>query len=906
MRSTLGIIPVLLLAALCSATQADRITSPIDTNRIVLLKGNVHSHAQARYDQGRVDAGMRFEYITMQMKPSAPQQAALDQLLQQQQDPSSPNFHKWLTPEQYADRFGLSPNDVEKVSVWLRSQGFTIVQVARGRDWIAFSGNAALVENAFHTEIHYYNVDGEMHHANATPLSIPQALGGVVAGFGGLHDFSLQPMGIGHAALNDATFPMIARPLYNLGGSNFLAPGDIATIYNISPLYTAGITGTGIKMVVVGQVDVSASLSDIDNFRSAFGLAKNDPKQTIVGGTNPGTSSGDMGESKLDLEWAGAVAQNASILFITAAVSNNGVFAAAQYAVDNKLAPVISMSYGGCESSNAGFIPTYETDPMQKASAFGITFVASSGDTGAAACDAGDTPPIIVASQGLSVNYPASSPEVTGVGGNEFNEGSGTYWNGSDANGGTAVSYIPEMAWNDTTFNGTLSASGGGASSCGLSTLSGTCTGGFPKPSWQTGTGVPADSVRDVPDVAMSASADHDGYIVCDSGSCASGIGNSPQIVGGTSASAPVFGGIVTLLNQFLGGSGLGNINSRLYQLAQNSSNGVFHDVTTGNNIVPCANPSPNCPTKAPFQFGYSATKGYDQVTGLGSLDAHALATNFSVSKIATSVALSAPPTPVVAGTSVRFTATVSHTSGTTAPTGTVKFNNGPNDSSPLLGTATLASNGTANFMTSLLAGGTYSVTATYEGDATYAKSAASPAVPLSVQDFQISGDPTTVTVSAPGQSGTTTLTITPLAGFSQTLSYSCSGLPSGATCTFAAASATSETVTIATTATSAKLERRFGRSSGLFYALLLPGLCGLVVLPAARKRGLHRIRLLSLIVFLACLTLWMPACGGGNSSGGGGGNSGTPTGTSTATVTAATSGASPLSHSTTITLTVQ
>ncbi|HXZ42511.1 MAG TPA: S53 family peptidase, partial [Terriglobales bacterium] len=694
MRRTLGIIPTLLFASLCFAAQQDRIAGTIETYPAVVLEGSVYAKAQPQFDQGPVEPSFKLACITMVMQPSAKQQADLQQLLKQQQDPSSPNYHKWLTPEQYADRFGLSSNDVEKLTVWLQSQGFSIVQVARGRNWIAFSGTAALVENTFHTQIHYFEVDGERHFANATEISIPQALAGMVVGFRGLTDFGPRPMGIRELGRTEF-FPMIARPSYDLGGSHFLAPGDIATIYNMTPLYnsTPPIDGTGMKMVIVGQVDVSTSLSDIDNFRSAFGLAKNDPQETIVPGSpNPGTNSGDMGESKLDLEWAGAVARNATILFITADTSVGGVFDAAQYAIDNSLAPVISMSYGGCESLNVSFIPSNEPI-MQQANTEGITFMASSGDEGAAACDASSA---MVAVGGLAVNYPASSPEVTGVGGNEFNEGSGNYWGGTNGNnGGSAISYIPEMGWNDTPLGFGLAASGGGASSCGQSSGT-TCTGGFPKPSWQTGTGVPNDGVRDVPDVSMTASADHDGYIICDSGSCASGIGANPMIVGGTSASTPVFAGIVTLMNQLLGGTGLGNINTRLYQLAQNTSNGVFHDVTTGNNIVPCTPGTPSgfpaslqCPKSG--SFGYTAGVGYDQVTGLGSVNADALATSFSGAATTTTVTSSS--NPANSGVAVTFTATVT-TTGATTPTGKVTFNDG----ATALGTGTLNSSGVATF----------------------------------------------------------------------------------------------------------------------------------------------------------------------------------------------------------------
>jgi len=740
MRRALGIVPILLLASLCSAAQPDRISGTIDSYPPVVLPGSVRAKAQPQYDQGPVEASFQLPYITMVMQPSAKQQADLQQLLKQQQDPSSANYHKWLTPEQYADRFGISQNDMQKISTWLQSQGFSIVQAARGRDWIAFSGTAALVESTFHTQIHYFNVDGERHFANATELSIPQALAGVVIGFRGLDNFGLKPMGIRQAGPADF-FPIIVRPLYDTANEgHLLAPGDIATIYNITPLYNSNINGTGMKMVVVGQVDVSGSLSDINDFRSAFGLSSNPPKQTIVPGSpNPGTSTGDMVESKLDLEWAGAVARDATILFITADTSVGGVSEAAQYAIDQDLAPVISMSYGGCEPENVGFIPSNEV-VQQQANTEGITFFASSGDTGAAGCDA-DT--ASVATQGLAVNYPASSPEVTGVGGNEFNEGNGNYWGSSGTNGGTALSYIPEMGWNDTASRNMLSASGGGASNCAQGSGT-TCTAGFLKPAWQSGTGVPSDGVRDVPDVALTASPDHDGYIICDGGSCTTGVGSNPTlIVGGTSASTPVFAGIVTLLVQSGGGTGLGNINTKLYTLAQNTSNGIFHDVTTGNNIVPCKSGTPNCPATAPFQFGYNAGVGYDQVTGLGSVDAQALVSNFVGTH--TTTTLTSSLNPAESGASVTFTASVSG-NASHPPTGTVTFMNGTTQ----LGLETLVS-GSAQLATFSLPQGSNPITGIYSGDA-FNASSTSPALTEVIN--AASGTPTTTAeISGPNPS---------------------------------------------------------------------------------------------------------------------------------------------------------
>jgi subtilase family serine protease len=879
---------MLAVCVTAQAAQPDRIVAPIDGTETVVLKGNVHPKALPQYDQGPVEPSMRLPYITIVIKPTANQQAGLKRFLKEQQDPSSPNYRKGLTPEQYADRFGLSRRDIGAITKWLLSQGFAIVQVARGRDWIAFAGTADLVNKVFHTEIHNYQVDEELHYANASDPSIPIALAGVVVGLRGLNDFRMKPLGLRKGAASGMFFPDITpQPFYTAGSGTYLGPDDLATIYDIAPLYAAGIDGSGTKLVIVGQSDIV--MSDIANFRAGFNLPANNPTVVLVPGSpDPGTA--DENEADLDLEWSGAVARKAAITLVNAASSTGGVFNSAQYAVDNDLAPVISMSYGLCESGlPISDIVSFE-QLLQKANAENITFVAASGDSGAAACDT--NPNEKSAINGLAVSYPASSPEVTGVGGNTFSgdvNNSNQYWNSSNnANGESAISYIPETAWNDTTLVGVLEASGGGASSCAIASGSG-CA-GFPKPSWQAAL-TPKDNVRDVPDISMTASPNHDGYIVCTKGSCptgnAAGIATAVanfSIYGGTSASTPVFAGIVTLLNQSLGntgtGSGLGNINPTLYQAAQSASN-VFHDVTTGSNIVPCTQGTKGCPTTAPFQYGYKAGQGYDQVTGLGSVDANLLVTQLTA-KVGTIAALTiSPASPVNFGASVTLTATVTPSSPSSqTPTGTVTFSD---PSKGKLGSATLNSSGMAVFTTSTLAGSTYSITANYSGDTNFASSTSS-AVPYSVKYFNVSANPTTVAVTAPGQSGSTTLTVTPLGGFNQIVTYNCTGLPTGATCTFAPASATSATLSIATTGPSASLDKIHSERSRLFYALMLPGFLGLVLSTGKKSRG--AMRLLSFVAVLSLAALWMPACGGGGGSSTQS-NPGTPVGTSTVTITA-------------------
>jgi len=580
--------------------QPERLPDHLDPRDLITIRSNLNPRAEAQFDQGPADLSLRLDRITLMLKPSREQQAALETLLRDQQDPSSPNYRRWLTPEEYGDRFGFSPADIAKIVFWLQSQGLAIEEVARGRNWIAFSGSVAQVQAAFETEIHRYNVAGEMHFANSTEPSVPRELAPAVIGILGLDDFYPKPL---------------ARPYFTSGSSHYLAPDDIAVIYDLTRLYNLNYFGDGQSIVIVGQSDIV--MSDISDFRTMFNLPATLPTEVLVG-RDPGINSSDLQEADLDLEWAGAVARNANLIY----VYSRSVFNAVTYAVSNNLAPIISDSFGECEpgASSAG-AQSYQ-HIAQQANAQGITWIAASGDAGAAGCNSQGDPS---ADQGLAVILPASVPEVTGVGGTVFNDGSGNYWNSVNGpNSGSAISYIPEQGWNDTSINRTLAASGGGASIF------------FSKPGWQTGPGVPNDGARDVPDAAFTASADHDGYLFCNNGSCVS---ENPSLVntliGGTSASTPVFAGILAVLQQyqinqsFQTTPALGNINPTLYQLAQNVA-GVFHDITTGNNIVPCTVGTTDCTTGS---FGYTAGPGYDLVTGLGSVDAWSLASSWHTSQ---------------------------------------------------------------------------------------------------------------------------------------------------------------------------------------------------------------------------------------------------------------------------------
>ncbi|HTB19437.1 MAG TPA: protease pro-enzyme activation domain-containing protein [Bryobacteraceae bacterium] len=594
MPSTLIVfIAVLLIAAASTSALAappDRISARIDSARTVVLAGHAPSIARPEFDQGPVSAALALPAVTIYLKPSAAQQTALEQLLANQQNPTSADFHKWLTPEQYADRFGLSSNDVNRISAWLQSQGMQVQRVARSRTWIQFGGTARQVQNAFHTEIHQYLGNGKLHYANATDPSIPAALSGVVLGLRGLNNYRLKP--------RSKPRGLEARDTTG-DGEHQIAPDDFATIYDIAALYTAGINGAGQKLVVVGQTDIN--LSDIQAFRGKFNLPAINLQQILVPRQpDPGISQDDLPEADLDLEWSGSVARDANIIF----VYSDDVLASVQEAIDQDYAPVISMSYGLCEGGDLFHLPIYR-GWAQQGNAEGITWLAASGDAGAADCE---DPNATIAQDGLAVDEPGSIPEVTSMGGSKFAEGTGTFWNSTNtANGASALSYIPETVWNDTSPSYGLAAGGGGTSIF------------FPKPVWQTGSGVPNDSFRHVPDLSIASSPEHDGYYVY--------TGGSLQIYGGTSIAAPTMAGIVTLLNQYLVSTkaqtdaGLGNINPTLYRMAENAQ-GAFHDITTGNNSVPCVIGSPNCTTGS---IGYKAGPAYDQASGLGSPDAYNL-----------------------------------------------------------------------------------------------------------------------------------------------------------------------------------------------------------------------------------------------------------------------------------------
>jgi subtilase family serine protease len=598
---------------------------PIDENSVVTLAGNVHPLARPEFDLGLVPSETRFNRMLLELAPTPAQQAALDALVAAQHNPSSPLFHRWLTPAQYGAQFGASAQSRALVTAWLESHGFTIDEIPPSHRLVIFSGAAGQVLDAFHTEMHRYRVAGADHIANAEDPQIPASLAAVVSGVVSLNDFRSASA----IAARSPAAASAASPLYSAGATHYLFPADFAVIYDLNPLYNAGATGAGTSIAVLGRSNIV--LSDTAAFRAQSALAANQPT-VILAGANPGLVSGDQDEATLDVEWAGAVAPAAAIKLVVgqSTQTTDGIDIAAQYAVNHAVAPVLSVSYGNCEPSMGTTELAFYNSLWQQASAQGISAFVSSGDAGAAGCSSASDP----SGSSAAVNGMCSSPYSTCVGGTEFNEGSNPaqYWSATDGSGNqSALGYIPEKVWNESALNGGsgLWSSGGGASAI------------YAQPAWQAAvSGASASNgMRAVPDVAFSAAA-HDGYILCENGSY--------WVASGTSAATPAFAGLMALVVQKQGGAGQGSANPGLYALLDATDN-PFHATPAGNNSVP------GVP-------GFTAAgAAYNLATGLGSVDAAELAGGWN--------ALTAFPPPTL-----RLTAAASSVTLVAGGSGAVTF----------------------------------------------------------------------------------------------------------------------------------------------------------------------------------------------------------------------------------------
>jgi hypothetical protein len=735
------------------------ITAPVDETKLTELKGNVSPMLKGAQDLGVADVSKPSGRLMLVLKRSPDQEAALQSYLQQAHETSSPNYHKWLTPTTFAQRFGAADSDVQQLSGWLQSHGLKVAGVSTGKNTIEFSGNIGQVNEAFHTSIHQYSVKGETHFANATNPSVPTALASVVAGVTQLNDFhaTAQIKVAGRALFNPKTHTGKAQWTYGEGQGYapyyFLTPEDFSTQYDVKPAYTAGVTGAGQTIGIINDSNIDLSL--VNAYRKLFGLTAN-PPQVVIDGTDPGIN-GDAVEAYLDVENAGSIAPAATVkLYIAGSeglLDNGGLNFSLLRAVNDDAATVLSLSFGECEAVGTGN-NQFTNGLWEQAAAQGQTVVVSTGDSGSLGCPFG-----------VGVNGLASTPWDIAVGGTDayftdYATGGASitgFWSSTnDANQGSLQTKMAEQPWDGTQFGlnsitydpvayqpSDTGAGGGGASSCAVggdyyATGAVDCVSGYPKPSWQVGTGVPNDGVRDLPDVSLFASNGYNGVLwpICsEAGDCSETdpLVNETYVsgVGGTSASAPAMAGIMALINQKYGPQGQANFT--LYGLAAQYP-AVFNDITVGSNNEPCASYDVGyelgCAKDANDSYYslqvYSAGVGYDQASGLGSLDVNQMITDWTkVSFKSSSTTLTLTPTTITHGQNVTASVAVTGTGTPAGAVGLVASTTLPNNKG--ITSLQLGAGGTASESINYLPGGTYTITGQYSGDGVNGASSSTP-----------------------------------------------------------------------------------------------------------------------------------------------------------------------------------
>lgn len=584
-RPTIGSVLFLCSLPMFAQGPQPRLKEAISDSSRTALRGSLSPRVRGAEDLGPLSPEKTIPGITLVFRRSTEQEAALKDLLAAQQNPASPLYHHWLTPETFAARFGLDDKDISTVESWLTARGFHIENVARSRDRITFSGNAAQVQAAFGAELHYYRVEGELHFAPASDLSLPASLTSVTAAVLHLSDFRPKPA---YKVIPQASpdFTSVSTQAHYLG------PTDILTMYNVN----TNLTGSGQGLAVVGQSFVSTlPLGSVFNLLDNLEFNRfNEPTAVLVPGSGvEAISLGDEGESEIDLEYATGIAPRANVFLVFVGANQNySIYDAVSYAITENIAPVVSISYGTCEPLMSSTDLSQLDALFEEASTQGQTLVAATGDSGSTACAPFSTAQGVTAAeqQELSVNFPASSPNVTAVGGTQmqagtFDAGNTTYWASATTidYDNSLLSYVPEVVWNEGSASYGMAAGGGGTSTY------------FSRPSWQSSfPGMPGGSYRLLPDIALQASIASPGFLICtddpsmlaaegQTTSCdyeLLGSNNKYTTAGGTSFAAPIFAGFVALINQAENATGQGNINPQLYSLAANSSTyaSAFHD----------------------------------------------------------------------------------------------------------------------------------------------------------------------------------------------------------------------------------------------------------------------------------------------------------------------------------------
>jgi subtilase family serine protease len=724
-RTASGLVAAFLMLAVCAFTapaqaqNADRVPQSFDQAPTVVLPGHHPLWATSANDLGPLNPNQTIDNLTMVLARSPEQQKAFDQFIEDQQNPGSPNYHHWLTAPEIGQQFGFSDHDISAISSWLTSQGLHIRFVTPDKVLIAFGGSAANIGRAFGTQMHSYNVHGKSRISVDSDPKVPFALAPVITAVRGFFTIQERPQHvsrIGHKNSPDITI--------NAESDYAIGPADFAKIYDLP----STLTGSGVTIGIVSES--RTNFTDFQNFSAFLGATLNNPTEIIPSaspfdGQDPGAAytappacvatnnCSDQvneqlslqSEATLDVTRAGTIATAATIKLIAATFEetgpSEGVLTDAEYLAETTPAPaqIMTISFGSCESEAGPSSVATWNGIFQTAAAAGYSIFVSSGDSDAAGCDQSFNPPPS-SPEPISPNSICSPQYLTCLGGTEFNDASDydTYWSQNNGAGyESALSYIPEGAWNDPgdATNGFEVAGTGGGVSSDVAT-----------PSWQVGTGVPAAKAgRYTPDIAFSASL-HDGYFGClasGGGSCVSGPQGIPFIEwGGTSAAAPDMAGIAALLDQKLGAA-QGNLSPEIYTLAKNDPS-AFHDVTEASSGVSgcslstasmCNNSAPSATSATGGEAGYMVGAGYDEATGWGSLDVSTFIADYTsqVTTITPTVTVTPSASTITVAETLTVSVTVSGGGSNPTPTGSVTLTGGGYSSSP----ATLAT-GAASF----------------------------------------------------------------------------------------------------------------------------------------------------------------------------------------------------------------
>ena len=596
-----------------------RLAGPIDEHSLVALPGNVRQNLATAPDLGVVEDGMPLQlYLVLQRSPE--QQVDLDYLLARQQEPTAAEYHKWLTPKDFGARFGASPDDIVTISAWLQSHGFQFRGVLNNASMIDFAATAGQVREAFHTELHYFNVRGGKHAANVLDPQIPAALASAVAGIVGLDKI---PALTNHTPVRPTAYDEQthrwrpadtagsdrALPDFDSGAPWYLVtPQDFYTIYDVNPAFSGGELAANATVAVIEQSDIkygtvnssthAATGGDVATFRALFGVPGTLNMHVYHGygtvacnapGIDPNGNDEDV-EASLDAEWINATAPSANLIFMSCDQNfHSGIWSSMAALIDNNLSDVMSLSYGESELDYVSGNYAFQDTLYAQAAAQGQSIFISSGDSGS---DVKDQNSSGTATSGINVSG-FGSPMVTVTGGTDFSDyydaaeggpAQSTYWTvGNTAYYSDAIGYVPETAWNNSCASSLFAVLNGysGAGYCAAegSNAKGHVVGGsggqsthYPVPAWQTGISGYSGAYRSQPDIAgFAANGGWRHYLIfCDSNhgnTCSSSTGTWGG-AGGTSFVAPYMAGVAGLLVDYTG-SRQGVLNPALYALAR-------------------------------------------------------------------------------------------------------------------------------------------------------------------------------------------------------------------------------------------------------------------------------------------------------------------------------------------------